>query len=139
MVAGRLARRVILLFAGVAAAVILVLSLAGWLLGPPIVALVSGDRFAISGGIAAVIVASAGLVAAMCVTGPALIAARRHTANLVGWVVAAGLTVALLLTPLEETARIALALTLPPMIGLLLHVGALLRTPLVLTPEQASD
>lgn len=94
--------------------------------GPPIVSFVSAGAYEIAPALAAAIVFSAGLVAAMSVTGPALIAARRHTENLVGWAVAAALTVAIILLPLGLDVRVGIAVTAPPVLGLLVHVGALL-------------
>lgn len=102
------------------------LSAAGWLLGPPVVSLVSGGRFSLSGADAASIVFSATIVAGMCITGPALIALRRHAANTVGWLVAAGLTAGILVMPWQD-GRIPLALLGAPAVGLALHIMMLLR------------
>lgn len=114
-----------------AAALLLVgvLAALGWVVGPPLIAVVSSGRFAVHGWMAATIVASAGLVAAMCVTGPALIAARRHLANVVGWSVAAALTLGLLLLPGGVEIRVAAALIVAPAAGLVLHAIALVRGP----------
>jgi O-antigen/teichoic acid export membrane protein len=102
------------------------LSAAGWFIGPPIVAAVSGSKFSISGADAALIVLSAVLVAAMCVTGPALIVVKRHRDNLAGWIVAAGLTIGILMLPISEI-RILLALTVAPAAGLSVHAISLVR------------
>lgn len=114
---------------GIAAVGVGVLAGLGALIGPPVISFISAGRFELSSGALAVIVASAGLVAAMCVTAPALIAARRHTANIVGWVVAAALTILALLLPFDEEVRIGLALTVPPVVGLAVHSAGLLRRP----------
>ena len=71
----------------------------------------------------AAITAGAGLVAMMCVTGPALMAERRHVPYVAGWVVVAVLTVACLAVPISLEPRLALALLAPPLVGLLVHVG----------------
>lgn len=102
--------------------------LVGWFVGPPIIGLISGGRFEIDGLTAAVIIFSAFLVAAMCVSGPALVATRRHSANVVGWVVAAASTAIVLVLPFGEV-RVLAALAVPPAIGLAVHVIALLQTP----------
>ncbi len=101
---------------------------AAYFVGPPLVLLVSNARFVIDAWLIAIIVFSAGLVAMMCVTGPALVAARRHDANVAGWAVAAGLTIVCLLLPVGFASRVALALTLPAALGLLMHVLVLLRS-----------
>jgi len=112
---------------GAALAIVGVLAGIGWLVGPALISWVSAGRFAVDGGMAAAIVASAGLIAAMCVTGPALIAARQHAENLVAWVAAGGLTVLALVLPLGVETRVANALLVPPVAGLLIHVVFLLR------------
>lgn len=111
---------------GVSLIAITGLAVIGWIIGPWIIALISSGRYAIDGWTAAVIVMSAGLVAAMCLTGPALIAVRRHVDNTAGWIVAALLTVLALMLPLGA-ARVPIALTVPAIIGLAIHTFALLR------------
>lgn len=112
---------------GIAVAVMTVLSAIAALVGPPIVSFVSGGRYTIAPLLMAAIVFSAGLVAMMCVTGPALVSARAHTANTVGWVIAAGLTVLCLVLPFDLHTRVAAALIAPAMVGLVVHVASLLR------------
>lgn len=102
------------------------LAVIGWIVGPWIIALISSGRYEIDGWMAAVIVMSAGLVAAMCLTGPALIAVRRHVDNTAGWIVAALLTVLALMLPLGA-ARVPIALTVPAFLGLAVHTFTLLR------------
>lgn len=99
----------------------------GWLLGPAIIDLISSGRFALTALEGAVIVFSAVIVAGMCVTGPALIALRRHTANAAGWAAAAVLTIVLLVA--GGDAGVAAALLVAPAAGLVIHVGVLLRHP----------
>jgi hypothetical protein len=98
---------------------------AGWLIGPLVVSFVSHGRFEIHGWLVAVIVLSAGLTAAMCTTGPALVAVRRHTANLAGWGIAALLTVMALIMPWPQEVRVTVALTAPVAVGLAIHSLAL--------------
>ncbi|MGC5222266.1 hypothetical protein ACPW96_06645 [Micromonospora sp. DT81.3] len=110
-------------------AVVAVLAVAAAFIGPPIVSWVSAGRFEIAGWMVSVVVLSAGLVAAMSVTSPALISARRHTANLVGWLVAALLTIGALLLPVDASTGIAVALTVPAFVGLVIQAIALTRHP----------
>ncbi|WP_345801875.1 hypothetical protein AAIB33_01870 [Microbacterium sp. AZCO] len=119
---GRLLQVLALLLAAVA-----VLAVIAGFIGPPIVSWVSAGRFTIDGWMVGVIVLSAGLVGAMSVTSPALISARRHTANFVGWLVAAVLTVGGLIIPIAGPSRIAIALTVPAIVGLVIHVVSLTR------------
>jgi hypothetical protein len=122
---GALRRPLVVRVALLSAAALLVLAAAGGLLGPMIISFVSAGRFVIGGWIVAVVVVSAGLTAAMCATGPALIAAREHAANLVGWVSAAVLTVIVLMLPLPEDLRVLVALTGPVVVGLAIHCVSL--------------
>ncbi|WP_341957029.1 hypothetical protein [Microbacterium sp. LWH13-1.2] len=110
----------------IASGIISVLAVLAAFIGPPIIVLVSAGKFQIDSMMMAVIVLSAGLVAMMCVTGPALVAARRHTVNLIGWVLAAVLTVACLLVPLELHLKVGIALILPVVVGLAVHLFTLL-------------
>lgn len=121
--------RRILRYLGAGIAVIALLAGLAWLLGPWVIDWLSAGRFEIEPAMMAAITASAGLVALMCVTGPALLAERRHAPYVAGWVVTAILTVGALLLPLDLVTALALALLLPPAIGLVVHVGALLRPP----------
>ncbi|SJN30550.1 Possible membrane protein [Microbacterium esteraromaticum] len=97
------------------------------LIGPWIIQLVSAGRFEVSPGMMAIIVLSGGLVAIMCISGPALIAARRHTANLIGWAVAAALTMLCLLFPLEILLKVSIAIVVPAIAGISVHLVSLLR------------
>ena len=118
-------RRILLaLFA--AAVAVLVLTAAAWLIGPWIIGFISGGRFEITAAMMAAITASAGLVALMSITGPALVSQRHHTPYVAGWILAAVLSVALLLVALPLDQRLALALLIAPAVGLLIHVIALL-------------
>ena len=99
----------------------------GWFIGPFVVSFVSNGKFEIDGWLVAVIVLSAGLTAAMCTTGPALVAARRHSANLAGWATAALLTVTALIMPWPQEVRVPLALIVPVVVGLMIHALALAK------------
>ncbi|PCE14952.1 hypothetical protein AUC47_02090 [Microbacterium sp. SZ1] len=111
---------------GVAITVMAALSATAYFVGPWLVALISAGSFDIDAHVIAIVVFSAGLVALMCVTGPALVARGGHLANVVGWSLAAALTVACLVLPVDFTVRTLLALTAPAIAGLAAHVIALL-------------
>lgn len=101
--------------------------LAAWL-GPSVVGLVSEQRFSISASMCAAIVASGGIVALMCVTGPALLVRSQHTIYAAGWIAAAVATLALLAVPtISFDNRVALSLLVSPAVGLAVHVAGMLR------------
>lgn len=131
--AARLLRVVAVIIAGG-----VLLAVVGWFAGPWVVGLLSSGRYALSPAGAAVIVFSAALVAAMCVTGPALIALRRHTVNAIGWSVASVLTV-LALWLADGEYRIPLALLGAPAVGLVVHLIAVLRTRVPAAPDSTSS
>ncbi|MET1019606.1 MAG: hypothetical protein ABWX62_06455, partial [Microterricola sp.] len=112
-----------------ATAGVLVLTLLAWLIGPWAIQVISGGQFVIEPAMMAAITVSAGLVAMMCVTGPALLSQHRHAPYVSGWVLAALLTVAALVLPLPLAPRLMIALLAPPAIGLIMHIVALVRTP----------
>lgn len=70
----------------------------------------------------ALVVASAGLTAAMCATGPAVLARGGHAAYSLGWVVAAILVILGLLLPWGPDAKSIFALSLGPIVGLTIHL-----------------
>lgn len=74
------------------------------------------------------IVVSAGLVGIQCVTGAAVLARSRHRLYAGGWVVTALGVVGLALVPLGFEARLVVALSVPPLIGIGVHLVGLLRT-----------
>lgn len=103
-------------------------SVGGGLLGPWVVEVFSGGKYTIVGWTGVIVVASAGLVAMMCLTGPALLSTSRHAPYVSGWVVAAGATVGLLLLPIDTSGKIDAALIVPPLAGLIVHSVGLVRT-----------
>jgi hypothetical protein len=123
----RMRRRVLRVLTGAAAAVLVLAALAA-LLGPWVIEFVSGGRSSVSAPMMAAITAGAGMVAMMCVTGPALIAERRHVPYVSGWVVAALLTLACLQIPGALEAKVTLAMLAPPAAGIAVHLVAIWRT-----------
>lgn len=122
-----LGRKALLRIIAAGTAGIGILVAGGWFIGPFVVSFVSNGKFEIDSWLVAVIVLSAGLTAAMCITGPALVAARRHSANLAGWAVAALLTVTALIMPWPQEIRVPLALIVPVVVGLIIHALALAK------------
>jgi hypothetical protein len=104
------------------AAATTMLAAAAWLWGPAVVAVISEGRLSVDSPTAAVVMLSAGLVAAMCITGPALLSESEHTWFVAGWVVAAASTIAFLVIPLDYESRTRLALLLAPALGVVVHL-----------------
>ena len=102
-----------------------VLAIGGLLLGPPIYALISPTGPQPDGAFFAILVGSSVLVAALCITAPALLARSQHLIYTAGWVVAAVVTIVALVLPLDFPTRIITALVAGPMVGLLVHGTAL--------------
>jgi len=121
---GHEVRRRLLQALGLAVAAVALLSLAAALVGPWLVGVVSDGRSVISPAMMAAITAGAGIVAMMCVSGPALLGQGRHAPYVAGWVVAAVATVAGLLLPLPLDTRVALILIVPPAMGVVVHLAA---------------
>lgn len=120
----RMLRRIFIALAGASVGVVLLAWLAA-AVGPWAIEVVSGGRFQIDGIMMAVITASGGIVAMMCLTGPVLVSYRQHVAYATGWAVAALLTVGGLMLPLELSLRLSLALLVPPLVGLGAHAASL--------------
>ncbi|WP_431198150.1 lipopolysaccharide biosynthesis protein [Leifsonia xyli] len=133
------ARTIGLLFAGIAA-VILVLCGAAWLWGEPVMHLVFGSQFDLSAGVLVALIASSGLIGALFVSGSAVLARNLHGLYAAGWVAASVVTLALLFVPLPLAGRAALALAAGPAVGLVVHlVGMRLSRGSVSSRRGAAD
>jgi len=119
-VAGRLAR--ILGVLGVGG---VVLGAAGWWLGPTIFAWLYPGEPVPGAWFVAVLVASSAVVAALCVTGAAVLARSRHQIFTAGWVTGAIVTIATVFLPLSLEARASVSLLAGPLAGLAVHLGGL--------------
>lgn len=122
-------RRLLLRYLALAAAVGVVAVAVAYVIGPPIITFISAGRYTVTAPVAAITVGSAALVALMCITGPALLARRRHGVYVGGWVVSAVVTVVMLALPLgsDVEAHIMWAITVAPVIGLAVHMAASVR------------
>ena len=120
-VAGRLAR--ILALLGVAG---VLLGLLGWLIGPAVFSWLYPDEPLVpSGWFIAVLVASSAVVAAICVTGAAVLARSRHHVFTAGWVTGAVVTIATVFLPLPLELRASISLVAGPVAGLAVHLAGL--------------
>lgn len=117
--------------AGIAAAVLLAAAVLAGVLGlggPWLFTTLFGPAYALDGLVIAGLVVSSGLVAALAVTSPALLARSQHGTVTAGWLVAVGgLLVVLFVPPLPIVDRALLALAVGPLLGLIVHGVALLR------------
>jgi hypothetical protein len=108
------------------AAVTAVASLVAWGIGLDILHWFGKD-FAITSGEVALVVASAGFTAGLCVTGPAVLARGEHTLFTAGWATAALLVIAALLLPLDPAPKSIIALSVGPLVGLVIHLTGIIR------------
>lgn len=120
---GRVAVRVLRWTALIGGVVVLLAALAA-LVGPPLMSWLFPDFLQLSPLDLALIVLSAGLTGLMCITGPAVLAAKRHSWYTAGWALNATATIVILLLPVDPHTRILGALLGGPLIGALLHVVA---------------
>lgn len=104
-----------------------ILALLAWFIGPWALSVLFGRPDVLPGGTIALLVGTAGLVGVLCVTGAATLSRAQHGAFAGGWIVAAVVTVIVLLLPLGLHERVILALVIGPIAGLLVQGFALLR------------
>lgn len=120
---GRVALRV-LKWIALFLAVVIVLAGVAALLGPLIMDWLFPDFVRLSAIDLALIVLSAGLTGLMCITGPATLAANRHSWYTAGWVVSAVITITALLLPIDAQLRVYAALLIGPLAGAVVHLIA---------------
>lgn len=99
------------------AASVLGTSAAAFLVGPPVVRLLMGNGYRVSGWFVSVAVLSGWIIALLTVAGWRALALGRHDLFSTGWLVGLGTTTVLLLLDLSIEARIGLALTIGPALG----------------------
>lgn len=129
-----LARRALTLIGLVVAGALVLAGLAAWI-GPGILLALFGSGFVVGPGVLFALVASSGLVAALCVSGPAVLARSQHGVYVGGWLVASLVTIGLLLVPLPLEGKTLLALLGGPLVGLAVHLVALARRRLPLARD----
>ena len=125
--ADRASRRLLLVLAGIAATGI-VLAALGWLIGPAVFGWLFPGEPVPDGWFVAALVISSALVAAMFVSGAAVLARSQHFIYSAGWVVGAVVTVGVLLLPLDLATRTILALIAGPAVGLAVQLGYLVSS-----------
>lgn len=91
---------------------------------PQLVDLIVVRTLGIGGHVYAALVLSSALVGVLCITGAALVSAKRHVANMAGWIATAIVTIVVVLLPIDFEARVLSALLVPPCVGILVHLGA---------------
>lgn len=106
---------------GVVLAAGAVLAAAGWLLGPAVYHFLFPNQLQPDAPFFAILVGSSVLVAALCVTAPAVLARSKHFVYSAGWVAAAVATIGALLLPLDFASRTVTALVVGPSVGLIVH------------------
>lgn len=112
---------------GLVAAAVVVLAALAALVGPPLMAWLYSSFVQLGPLDFALIVVGAGFTGLLCVTGPAVLAARRHAWYTAGWAVSAAATVLILLLPLDPHGRILAALLIGPIAGVVVHLLAMRR------------
>ncbi len=119
-------RRTLVWGAGLAG-VTIVLAVAGSFVGPWVIELVYGPDYALPAVLFGLIIASAGMTALLCLTGPAVLAAGRHRAYVAGWALSSiALVIGLFVVPAEIWATVAV-ICAAPVLGVGAHLAAILR------------
>lgn len=98
-----------------------ILALLGSWLGPIVFTWISGKPGSVDGLFIALLVGSSALVAALCVSGSAVLALSQHKIYSLGWLAAAVVTIVIMILPLALDCRVGIALIAGPVAGLLLH------------------
>ncbi|MES2092852.1 MAG: hypothetical protein V4531_03440 [Actinomycetota bacterium] len=101
------------------------LGLAGWFLGPPVYRFLFPNQLQPDAPFITILVGSSALVAALCITAPAVLARAQHFVYTSGWVAAAVVTIAALMLPIDFASRTLYALVGGPVVGLLVHASYL--------------
>ena len=106
----------------------LVLAVAGWYFGSPVIAWIFGASFTSPPTFVVGCIVAAGLIGVVTVTGGALLATGRHGGQLAGWSIAAVVSIVVLVLPLDDLyVRVVSALLIGPAVGLCVHLVSLRR------------
>lgn len=137
---GRNRTRLLVVLVGGCGAVAVVGAAAASVVGPPVLRVLFGPEFALDGWVVGLFVLSSGVLGAVMMTTPALIANNRHTANAAGSALSLAVTVAVLATgPGNLELRAPLALIIGPSVGLAVHVATLVRLRAAVRRERADS
>lgn len=98
-------------------------SVVAWWLGPWLLHVIN-PAYDVSGGVFVGLVLTAGLVAALTLTGAATVALDRHEVYLAGWLVATAVAALVLLVPGSLEGRVLGSLAAGPLAGIAIHVRA---------------
>ncbi|WP_307043485.1 hypothetical protein [Agromyces ramosus] len=101
------------------------LGVVGWLAGPAVFGLLFPGQPVPDGWFIAALVFSSALLAGLCVSAPAVLARSDHAAYTTGWLLAALVTIVLLMLPIGFLERTTLALLLGPVAGLSVHATSI--------------
>lgn len=124
---------------GVCVATSALLGLAAGLVGPVVLRSFFGPEFELQGRTLGLLVLSSGLIGALSVTSPALIACNRHGRNIVGWLAAVVVSMAVLaLSPGALDVRVPASLLAGPALGVAVHLTMLRRSAAAATTEAGS-
>ncbi|MGE2732580.1 hypothetical protein ACQI4F_24190 [Mycolicibacterium vaccae] len=93
--------------------------------GPWLLRTAFGAQYEADGTLLAWLTAAAVAIALLTLTGAATVAAALHRAYAAGWVIATVAAALLLLLPLELEVRTVVALLCGPLLGIVVHLGAL--------------
>ncbi|WP_280833196.1 hypothetical protein [Mycolicibacterium frederiksbergense] len=100
---------------------------AAGLLGPWLLRVGFGEEYRADGALLAWLTAAAVAIAMLTLTGAAAVAAALHRAYALGWIIATVAAVGLLMLPLGLETRTVIALLCGPLVGIALHLAALIR------------
>ncbi len=114
----------------------IVLAILGWWLGPVVLSWISSAQTSVQGATIALLVISSGLVAALSATGSAVLARSRHLGYSIGWLVAAIVTILIMMMDINFIPRVEAALLIGPSAGLVVYL--LLFTLVRRSPKSAS-
>ena len=101
--------------------------LAAGLVGPWLLRIAFGPEYVASGALLSWLTAGAVAIAFLTLTGAATVAAAQHRAYSAGWVAATLAATLLLLLPIELQTRTVIALLCGPLVGIAVHLAALIR------------
>lgn len=103
------------------------IAVVGFFLSPWVFGVVLGGAYLPNPAFVGSVVAASGLTAALCATGSAALSKSLHGVFSAGWLAAAVTSVLLLFVPFSPEGRVILALSVGPIVGLMIHGLGLAR------------